>query len=138
MKYLCLVYHDEKQLEALPADEFNALVADTLANGKKLQRSGHEIAAGVLQYVHAATTVRVRGGRVSVTDGPFAETKEQLGGYVLIEARDLNEAIRIAAEMPPARNGSIEVRPLRELTPRDAMADTDETSGANPAGNVSN
>ncbi len=118
MKYLCLVYHDEKQLDALPPDEFNTLVRDTLTYDEELRRSGHGIGAGVLQYVHTATTVRVRGGRVSVTDGPFAETKEQLGGYVLIEARDLNEAIRIASAMPPARNGSIEVRPLRELTSR--------------------
>lgn len=118
MKYLCLVYHDEKQLDALPTDEYNALVDDTLAHDAELRRSGHMIAAGVLQYVCTATTVRARGGRVSVTDGPFAETKEQLGGYILIEARDLNEATRLASGMPPARLGSIEVRPIRELTPR--------------------
>lgn len=118
MNYLCLVYHDEKQLDALPPDEYNALVADTLAHGEEMRRSGHFVAANVLEYVHAATTVRARGGRVSVTDGPFAETKEQLGGYVIIEARDLNEAIRVASAMPPARLGSIEVRPLRDLTPR--------------------
>ena len=119
MKYLCLVYHTEQQLDALPAHEYDALVRDTLANDEELRGSGHLLTAGVLDYVQTATTVRVRGGRVSITDGPFAETKEQLGGYVLIEARDLNEAIRLASRMPPARLGSIEVRPMRELTVRD-------------------
>ena len=113
MEYLCLVYHDEKQLDALPASEYDALVGDTLAYDEELRQSGHFIAANVLQYVHTATTIRARNGRVSITDGPFAETKEQLGGFILIEARDLNEAIRVASQMPPARLGSIEVRPIR-------------------------
>jgi len=85
------------------------------ANGDKIKKNGHHIAAEALQPVETATTVRVRDGKVSVTDGPFAETKEQLAGFYLIDAKDLDEAIRIASEIPPARIGSIEVRPVREL-----------------------
>jgi hypothetical protein len=118
MKYLCLVYHEEAAIDAMPASEYNALVAEVLAYREELRRGGHYITSSPLQPVHSATTVRVRGGNVSVTDGPFAETREQLGGFYLIEARDLNEAIRLAAQMPPARVGSIEVRPLKELHPR--------------------
>ncbi len=108
MKYLCLVYLDERKLETV-AD------SDCKAWGETLRTSGHHIAAEALQSVHAATTVRVRNGKVSVTDGPFAETKEQLAGFYLIEAKDLNEAIQLASKIPPARVGSIEVRPTREL-----------------------
>ena len=115
MKYLCLVYHDEEKLEALPRSEYETLVADTLAYDEEIKQSGHYIASSVLEFVRTAATIRVRSGKLSVTDGPFAETKEQLGGYILIEASDLNEAIRIASKMPPARFGSIEVRPTRSL-----------------------
>ena len=110
MKYLCLVYLDEKKLDEVPDRECKAW-------SETLQASGRHIAAEALQSVHAATTVRVRNGKVSVTDGPFAETKEQLAGFYLIDARDLNEAIQLAAKIPPARVGSIEVRPTRELSP---------------------
>ena len=108
MKYLCLVYLDETKLHAVPDTECRAC-------GNALRESGHHVAAEALQSVHTATTVRVRNGHVSVTDGPFAETKEQLAGFYLIEARDLNEAIQLASKIPPARVGSIEVRPTREL-----------------------
>ena len=108
MKYLCLVYLDENELSAIPDSE-------CMACGAALRESGHSIAAEVLQPVHTATTVRVRNGKVSITDGPFAETKEQLAGFYLIDARDLNEAIQLASKIPPARVGSIEVRPTREL-----------------------
>jgi hypothetical protein len=108
MKYLCLVYLDEKRLDEVPDRECKA-------NGDALQASGHYIAAEALQGVHTATTVRVRNGRMSITDGPFAETKEQLAGFYLVDAKDLNEAIQLAAKIPPARIGSIEVRPVREL-----------------------
>ena len=118
MKYLCLVYHEEATIEALPESEYDAIVDEVLAYREELRRGGHYLASSPLQPVRAATTVRVRGGRVSITDGPFAETREQLGGFYLIEARDLNEAVRLAAKMPPARLGCIEVRPLQELTPR--------------------
>lgn len=109
MKYLCLVYLEATQLDAVPD-------SDCKAYGDKLRESGHAIAAEALQPVHTATTVRVRNGKMSVTDGPFAETKEQLAGFYLIDARDLNEAIQWASKIPPARTGSIEVRPVRELS----------------------
>ncbi|HEY2968695.1 MAG TPA: YciI family protein [Casimicrobiaceae bacterium] len=109
MKYLCLVYLEEEKLDDIPD-------SDCKACGEQLRKNGHHIAAEALQPVHTATTVRVRNGKVSVTDGPFAETKEQLAGFYLIDAKDLNEAIQLAAKIPPARVGSIEVRPTRELS----------------------
>jgi hypothetical protein len=111
MKYLCLVYLEEQKLHAVPDRECAAC-------GNGFRDSGLLVAAEALQPVNTATTVRVRNGKVSVTDGPFAETKEQLAGFYLIEARDLNEAIQVASKIPPAREGSIEVRPVRELDPR--------------------
>jgi len=108
MKYLCLVYSEEKNLEAVPDSE-------CLAYDAALRGSGHCIASEALQPVQTATTVRVRNGKVSITDGPFAETKEQLAGFYLVEARDLNEAIQLAAKIPPARVGSVEVRPIRPI-----------------------
>jgi hypothetical protein len=108
MKYLCLVYLEDQKLRAVPDSE-------CLACGDGFRRSGFLLAAQALQPVETATTVRVRHGKVSITDGPFAETKEQLAGFYLVEARDLNEAIQIASKIPPAREGSIEVRPVREL-----------------------
>jgi hypothetical protein len=110
MKYLCLVYMEPDNLHAVPDRE-------CMACGDGLRQSGKLIAAEALQPVETATTVRVRGGRLSVTDGPFAETKEQLAGFYLIDARDLNDAIQVAAKIPPARAGSVEVRPVRELAP---------------------
>jgi hypothetical protein len=108
MKYLCLVYLDEARLPELP-DE------DCVAFDERIRDSGHCIASEALESVTTATTVRMRNGKMSVTDGPFAETKEQLAGFYMIEARDLNEAIQIAAKIPPARVGSIEVRPIRPI-----------------------
>ena len=110
MKYLCLVYGEERAMQSVDDRHCLAFDADVRA-------SGHCVASEALQPVATATTVRVRNGKVSVTDGPFAETKEQLAGFYLVEARDLNEAIQIAAKIPPARVGSIEVRPVRELEP---------------------
>jgi len=115
MKYLCLVYLDEKRLNELP-DE------DCVAYDAAIRASGHCLASEALQSVHTATSVRVRDGQVSVTDGPFAETKEQLTGFYMIEAQDLDEAIRIAANIPPARVGSIEVRPVRPIRETVAQA----------------
>jgi hypothetical protein len=108
MKYLCLVYGEEKEITAMTDDE-------CMAYDRSLRNGGRCIASEALQPVHTATTVRVRDGKLSVTDGPFAETKEFLAGFYLIDAADLNEAIQIASQMPPARVGSIEVRPVREL-----------------------
>jgi hypothetical protein len=110
MKYLCLVYLEEQKLHTVPDRE----CADC---GAGFRKSGLLVAAEALEPVATATTVRVRNGKVSVTDGPFAETKEQLAGFYLIDARDLNEAIQVAAKIPPAREGSVEVRPVRELMP---------------------
>jgi hypothetical protein len=110
MKYLCLVYLEEQKLHAVPDRE-------CVACGQGLRDSGVLLAAEALQPVDTATTVRVRNGKLSVTDGPFAETKEALAGFYLIDARDLNDAIQVAAKIPPAREGSIEVRPVRELNP---------------------
>jgi len=122
MKYLCLVYVEEKNLEALPSAEFAALDAESLAYDDEIRKSGQLLAAHALQPVQAATTLRVRRGKLSTTDGPFAETKEQLGGFVLIEAKDLNDAIRIASGLPSARLGSIEVRPVRDLQQHEPWA----------------
>ncbi len=108
MKYLCLVYGDE----ALLANHDDR---ECMACAESLQRSGHLVAGAALQPVATAATVRVRNGEVAVTDGPFAETKEQLAGFYLLEARDLNEALEKAAKIPPVRIGSVEVRPIRQL-----------------------
>ena len=110
MKYVCLVYLEGEKLHAVPDRECQAC-------GDGFRKSGLLVAAEALQPIEAAATVRVRNGTLSVTDGPFAETKEQLAGFYLIEARDLNDAIQMAAKIPPAREGSIEVRPVRELNP---------------------
>ena len=118
MKYVCLVYFDETKLDALSASEWTALTGECLVYGEGIRQNGHYLAAEALQPVRTAATLRVRDGKLSATDGPFAETKEQLGGFYLIDARDLNEAIQVASGIPPARLGSIEVRPIRELTQR--------------------
>jgi hypothetical protein len=109
MKYLCLVYGEEKEMRAMTDD-------DCMAYDQALRNAGRCLASEALQPVHTATTVRVRDGKVSIRDGPFAETKEFLAGFYLIDAADLNEAMQIASGMPPAHVGSIEVRPVRELT----------------------
>lgn len=114
MKYLCLVYSDENELHSRPESPDDA---ECQSYAERLSERGQLVAGQALEPVETATTVRVRNGRTTVTDGPFAETKEQLAGFYLVEARDLNEAIRIAAGIPPARVGSIEVRPIRELQP---------------------
>lgn len=108
MKYLCLVYLDKDKWHAVPDRECATC-------GEELHARGVLVAAEPLHPVETATTVRIRNGAMTVTDGPFAETKEQLAGFYLIEARDLNDAIAIASKIPPAREGSIEVRPVREL-----------------------
>src|SRR5512145_476483 len=115
MRYLCLVYSVEDPANALSASEEQALVDESLDYDEQLRKSGHFIIASALQPPESGAIVHVRGGRVSVTDGPFAETKEQVAGFVLIEARDFNEAIQVASKIPPARYGFVEVRPIREL-----------------------
>ena len=117
MRYVCLVYLVEKDMSEMTRRESDACVDESLAYDDALRKAGQLIAAHALQPVEAATIIRVRNGKVSATDGPFAETKEQLGGFMLIEARDLNDAIQVAAKIPMARRGTIEVRPIRELRP---------------------
>ena len=114
MKYLCLVYSDENLLHSLPDSPEDA---ECMAYAESVQGSGRILAAEALESVQTATTVRMRGGKLSMTDGPFAETKEQLAGFYLIDAKDLNEALQVAGHIPAARVGSVEVRPVRELNP---------------------
>jgi hypothetical protein len=108
MKYLCLVYSEETALQTMTDDE-------CMEYDAAIRKSGQCLASEALQPVHTATSVRVRTGKVTITDGPFAETKEQLAGFYLIEATNLDRAIEIASKIPPARVGTIEVRPIREL-----------------------
>jgi hypothetical protein len=116
MRYLCLIYDDEKKWAEMPKEEADAMMGEYFAFTEGVKASGHYVAGEALQPVETATTVRVRNGRLSTTDGPFAETKEQLGGFYLIEARDLNDAIQVAAKIPSARIGSIEVRPIVDFS----------------------
>jgi hypothetical protein len=115
MKFLFMIYHDEQTLHALPAAEMQTLVDSALDYDEEIRGSGHYIVSNALQPARTARTIRVRGGTVSITDGPFAETKEQLGGFFLVEARDIDEACAVASRFPPARLATIEVRPVQEL-----------------------
>jgi hypothetical protein len=119
MKYLCLAYEEEAKLNALSKADWEALRAETLAYVEKLRTMGVLLTAEPLQSIRTAATVRVRQNNVFITDGPFAETKETLGGYFLINIRNRDEALKVAAEWPSARLGSIEVRPIEEGLPQD-------------------
>ena len=112
MKYLCLIYENEKAWETMPKEESDAIMGEYFAFTDGIRQSGHYIAGEALQPVATATTIRIRNGQLSTTDGPFAETKEQLGGFYMIEARDLNDAIQVASKIPAVRMGSIEIRPV--------------------------
>ncbi|MBM3772465.1 MAG: YciI family protein [Acidimicrobiia bacterium] len=112
MKYLCLICDEEKTINDMSKAETDAFMGEYFTFTSDIQASGHYEAGEALQPVATATTVRIRNGKMSTTDGPFAETKEQLGGFYLIKAKDLNEAIQIASRIPSARCGSIEVRPV--------------------------
>jgi hypothetical protein len=115
MKYLCLIYSDESQWPKLPKAEADKMINEYLDFSDSIKSSGHYVRGDRLLPTHTATTVRIRQGKLSTTDGPFAETKEQLGGYYLVEAKDLNDAIQVAARIPGARVGSIEVRPVADV-----------------------
>lgn len=115
MKYLCLVYYDEQIMQAMSQDEWDELNRECIGCVEDLTNGGHFLDGAPLQTTETATTLRVRNGKVSMTDGPFAETKEQLAGFYMLEARDMNEAIRLAEKIPPARYGCVEIRPVREL-----------------------
>ncbi|HEX9075891.1 MAG TPA: YciI family protein [Anaerolineae bacterium] len=112
MKYVLLIYQDELALQKMPKEEMGKLNADYRAFGEAIQKSGQLILSQGLAPTHSATTVRLRDGKTLTTDGPFAETKEQLGSVYIIEAKDLDDAIRVASSIPSARFGSIEVRPV--------------------------
>ena len=116
MRYLCLIYDDEKKLATMSKDEGDAFMGEYFAFTEDIKKSGHYLGGNALKPVGTATTIRNRAGKLSTTDGPFAETKEQLGGYYLIEARDLNDALQVAAKIPSVRTGSIEVRPIEEFS----------------------
>jgi len=115
MKYLCLVYSQEKELAAMSQAEYDKLVADHGSLNEALRKKGQFVAANALEPVRTATTLRVRNGKLSATDGPFAETKEQLAGFYLIDARDLDDALQVARQIPAIRFGTVEVRPVMEM-----------------------
>ena len=115
MRYLCLIYDEEKKWATMSKGEQDAIMGDYFAFTEDIKKSGHYIGGEALQPVSTATSVRTRGGKMSTTDGPFAETKEQLGGFYLINAEDLNDALQIAAKIPAAKTGTIEVRPIQEF-----------------------
>ena len=115
MRYLCLIYDEEAKLAGMSRNESETFMNEYFAFTEDVKKSGHFQAGEALQPVATATTVRVRSGKVSTTDGPFAETKEQLGGFYLIEARDLNDAIQVASRIPSAKIGCVEVRPIMEF-----------------------
>ena len=115
MKYLCAIYIDEKKLNAMSADEYNGVAQACFDYEESVRKKGKLLAAEALEPVNTATTVRNHTGKPSVTDGPFAETKEQLAGFFMIDADNLDDAISIASGMPQSRIGSIEVRPIKNL-----------------------
>jgi hypothetical protein len=116
MQYLLIIYDSEKVWADMPKAESDKLFGEYMTFSKEIRESGHFVAGDALQPVHTATTVRVRDGKVTTTDGPFAETREQLGGYYLINAKDLDEAVKIAARIPSAKIGSIEIRPVMQFS----------------------
>jgi hypothetical protein len=115
MKFMLLIYNDSALLDALPAAEADGMMRTCLAHADELRAEGHLIESQMLQGTERAKSVRIRNGRVSAIDGPFAEVKEVLGGFNLIEATDMDEAVRIAAEFPWARTGCVEVRPVQDI-----------------------
>jgi hypothetical protein len=119
MKYLCLAYEEERRLNELSREEWDVLRGETLAYVDALRKSGHLVLTHPLQSARTAATVRVRSGEVGVVDGPYAETREQLGGFFLIEAQSREEAVEVASRWPSARIGSIEVRPIEEFLHED-------------------
>jgi hypothetical protein len=115
MKYLCLIYDDEAKMAKMTKQEADRLMADYGSFTNDVQTNGRFVAAERLQPISTASTVRVRDGKISTTDGPYAETREQLGGFYLIEGKDLNDAIQTASRIPSARIGAIEVRPVWQM-----------------------
>ncbi len=122
MRYLCLIYENEKSWETMPQAESEGVMGEYFAFTEGIRSNGKLVSGEALQPTPTATTVRVRNGKISTTDGPFVETKEQLGGFYLIDAKDLNEAIQIAAKIPGARYGGVEVRPVIDFSQEAATA----------------
>lgn len=120
MKYLCLIYDEEKKLSAMSQAESDTFMGEYFAFTEDIRKSGHLVHGEALHPVASATTIRVRNGKLGTTDGPFAESKEQLGGFYLIEAQDLNEAIRVASRIPSAKIGSAEVRPVVDFSQQES------------------
>jgi hypothetical protein len=116
VKYLCLIYDDEKKMAGMSQAEGDKFMGEYFAYTEDIKKSGHLVIGEALQPVETATTLRIRNGKLSTTDGPFAETKEQLGGFYLVEAKDLNEALQVASRIPSVRTGSIEVRPVVDFS----------------------
>jgi hypothetical protein len=117
MKYLLLIYESEKSFAGMSGEEQARIFEEYMGYTKGIRKSGNYVGGEALQAISTATTVRVKNGKTITTDGPFAETREQLGGYYLVEARDLDEAIKLAAGIPASRTGSIEVRPILPTPP---------------------
>ena len=115
MKFMFMIYHDENVLDAMPETEMQPLVDSAIEYAEEIRRSGHYVASDALQRTRTARTVRIRAGKASTTVGPFVETEEQLGGFFVIEAKDMDEACAVAARFPPARVAVIEIRPVQEL-----------------------
>src|SRR5215470_16518740 len=113
MKFMFMIYHDENVLDSMPEGELQTLIDSALDYDEEIRKSGHYIVSNALQRAQTARTIKVRNGKTTVTDGPFAETKEQIGGFFLIEAKDMDEACAVAARFPPVRIGTIEVRPVQ-------------------------
>jgi hypothetical protein len=126
MRYLCLIYENENAWETVPQAQSEAIMGEYFAFTDQVRASGKLVACEALQPTPTATTVRVRNGKISTTDGPFVETKEQLGGFYLIEAKDLNEAIQVASRIPSARHGSVEVRPVMDFSQEAAKHEQSE------------
>ena len=121
MRYLCLIYENEKAWETIPPAESEAIMNEYFQFTDEIRKNGKYVAGEALQPTASSTTVRVRNGKVSTTDGPFAETKEQLGGFYMIEATDLNDAIQVASRIPSARHGAIEIRPVVDFSAETAQ-----------------
>src|ERR671916_434811 len=128
MKYLCLIYENEREWESMPPAKSEAIMNEYFGFTEDIRKNGKLVAGEALQPTQTATTVRVRNGKVSTTDGPFVETKEQLGGVYLFEGKDLNDAIQVAARIPSARYGAIEVRPVMDFSAE--AAKQQEAAGA--------
>ena len=123
MRYVCLIYDDEKKMATMSQKDGETFMGDYFAFTNNIKKNGNYVAGEALQPINTATSLRFRNGKLSTTDGPFMETKEQLGGFYLIEARDLNEALQIAAKIPSVKTGTIEVRPVVDFSKERSAVD---------------